>query len=198
VQGAPQPARGKPGRRRPWALPLHWPGVRRGVVPGYPSFRKIRRRVCHHPEALQHRPAAAPPQVDIVTLDLSFISVLKVLPAVAGAMRPEGAQLVVLIKPQFEAGKGMVSAGGVVRDPKVGAGGRARAGWTGGRAAGRRARRRPRFPRSGGHVPRCLPLSLAPCPRPRPPQPPPPDSGPRNLHPEPQTYTPAPHRCTRR
>jgi 23S rRNA (cytidine1920-2'-O)/16S rRNA (cytidine1409-2'-O)-methyltransferase len=41
------------------------------------------------------------------------------MPAVVGAMRPEGAQLVVLIKPQFEAGKGMVSAGGVVRDPKV-------------------------------------------------------------------------------
>jgi 23S rRNA (cytidine1920-2'-O)/16S rRNA (cytidine1409-2'-O)-methyltransferase len=58
-------------------------------------------------------------QVDLVTLDLSFISVLKVLPAVVGVMRPEGARLVVLIKPQFEAGKGAVSPGGVVRDPKV-------------------------------------------------------------------------------
>lgn len=56
-----------------------------------------------------------------MTLDLSFISVLKVLPAVVGVMKPDGgAQLVVLIKPQFEAGRGMVSAGGVVRDPKVG------------------------------------------------------------------------------
>lgn len=62
-------------------------------------------------------------QVDLVTLDLSFISVLKVLPAVVGVMRPEGAQMVVLIKPQFEAGRGAVSAGGVVRDPKVGCAG---------------------------------------------------------------------------
>jgi len=43
-----------------------------------------------------------PEQVDLATLDLSFISVLKVLPAVAAAMKP-GGQLVVLIKPQFEA-----------------------------------------------------------------------------------------------
>jgi 23S rRNA (cytidine1920-2'-O)/16S rRNA (cytidine1409-2'-O)-methyltransferase len=58
--------------------------------------------------------------VSLVTLDLSFISVLKVMPAVAGLMRP-GAQLVVLIKPQFEAGKAQVGAGGVVKDPQVSA-----------------------------------------------------------------------------
>ncbi|KAI8463596.1 MAG: S-adenosyl-L-methionine-dependent methyltransferase [Monoraphidium minutum] len=69
---------------------------------------------------LRHlRPEDLPARVDLVTLDLSFISVLKVMPAVAAALRPSGGQLVVLIKPQFEAGKGLVSAGGVVRDPKV-------------------------------------------------------------------------------
>lgn len=41
------------------------------------------------------------PLVDLVTLDLSFISVLKVLPAVVAVMQPN-AQLIVLIKPQFE------------------------------------------------------------------------------------------------
>lgn len=56
--------------------------------------------------------------VNLVTLDLSFISVLKVLPAVVACMAP-GAQAVVLIKPQFEAGKAQVGAGGVVRDPAV-------------------------------------------------------------------------------
>ncbi|KAI3435011.1 hypothetical protein D9Q98_003063 [Chlorella vulgaris] len=56
--------------------------------------------------------------VDLVTLDLSFISVLKVLDAVCDVLRPDG-ELVVLIKPQFEAGKAQVSAGGVVRDPAV-------------------------------------------------------------------------------
>ena len=50
-------------------------------------------------------PGGAP--VDLVTLDLSFISVLKVLPAVCGVLAPGGA-LLVLIKPQFEAGREQV------------------------------------------------------------------------------------------
>jgi 23S rRNA (cytidine1920-2'-O)/16S rRNA (cytidine1409-2'-O)-methyltransferase len=54
-----------------------------------------------------------------VSLDLSFISVLKVMPAVAQLLAP-GAQLVVLVKPQFEAGRSQVGSGGVVKDPKVG------------------------------------------------------------------------------
>lgn len=53
-----------------------------------------------------------------MTLDLSFISVLKVMPALVGVMAP-GAQMLVLIKPQFEAGRAQVSSGGVVRDPQV-------------------------------------------------------------------------------
>jgi 23S rRNA (cytidine1920-2'-O)/16S rRNA (cytidine1409-2'-O)-methyltransferase len=57
-------------------------------------------------------------QVSLVTLDLSFISVLKVMPALAGVMAP-GAQMVVLIKPQFEAGRAQVGAGGLVKDPQV-------------------------------------------------------------------------------
>jgi 23S rRNA (cytidine1920-2'-O)/16S rRNA (cytidine1409-2'-O)-methyltransferase len=54
-----------------------------------------------------------------VTLDLSFISVLKVMPALAAVMAP-GAQMVVLIKPQFEAGRAQVGTGGLVKDPQVG------------------------------------------------------------------------------
>ncbi|EFN57130.1 hypothetical protein CHLNCDRAFT_21492 [Chlorella variabilis] len=56
--------------------------------------------------------------VDLVTLDLSFISVAKVLDTVCDVLRPDG-ELVVLIKPQFEAGKEQVGSGGVVRDPAV-------------------------------------------------------------------------------
>eukprot|EP00887_Chlorella_sp_A99_P003384 scaffold7.g3384.t1 len=56
--------------------------------------------------------------VDLVTLDLSFISLLKLLDAVCDVLAPWG-ELVVLIKPQFEAGKAQVSVGGVVRDPAV-------------------------------------------------------------------------------
>lgn len=55
--------------------------------------------------------------VDIVTVDLSFISVLKVLPAVKEFLG-EG-MLLSLIKPQFEAGKGQVGKKGVVRDPAL-------------------------------------------------------------------------------
>jgi predicted rRNA methylase YqxC with S4 and FtsJ domains len=57
-------------------------------------------------------------QVSLVTLDLSFISVLKVMPALAAVMAP-GAQMVVLIKPQFEAGRAQVGAGGLVKDPQA-------------------------------------------------------------------------------
>lgn len=56
--------------------------------------------------------------VDLITLDLSFISVLKVMDAVKRLLKPEGA-LVVLIKPQFEAGKHEVSSGGIVKDEKI-------------------------------------------------------------------------------
>ncbi len=55
---------------------------------------------------------------DLVTADVSFISLTKVLPAAVACARP-GADFVVLIKPQFEAGRGKVEHGGVVRDPGV-------------------------------------------------------------------------------
>lgn len=56
--------------------------------------------------------------VDLVTLDLSFISVLKVMDAVCALMKAD-AQLIVLIKPQFEAQKEEVGKGGIVRDDAV-------------------------------------------------------------------------------
>lgn len=59
-----------------------------------------------------------PDKIDIVTLDLSFISVLKVMPAILPLLQ-EHAQLIILIKPQFEAGRENVGAGGIVRDAKV-------------------------------------------------------------------------------
>lgn len=55
---------------------------------------------------------------DLLTMDVSFISVSKVLPAVVACMAP-GFRGVVLIKPQFEAGPQQVGKGGIVRDPAV-------------------------------------------------------------------------------
>jgi len=53
---------------------------------------------------------------DLVVMDVSFISATKVLPAVAPLLK-EGGRAVVLVKPQFEVGKGEVGKGGIVRDP---------------------------------------------------------------------------------
>jgi 23S rRNA (cytidine1920-2'-O)/16S rRNA (cytidine1409-2'-O)-methyltransferase len=56
--------------------------------------------------------------VDLVTIDVSFISLTKVLPAAVAVLKTAGT-LVALIKPQFEAGKKLVKKGGVVRDSRV-------------------------------------------------------------------------------
>ncbi len=64
------------------------------------------------------RPEQVSPPPDLVTADLSFISLRQVLPALAACAVPD-ADYVVLVKPQFEVGKGKVGAGGVVRDPDL-------------------------------------------------------------------------------
>jgi len=55
---------------------------------------------------------------DLIVCDVSFISVTLILPAAVPLLRPAG-QMVILIKPQFEAGRGQVGKGGIVRDPKL-------------------------------------------------------------------------------
>ena len=62
--------------------------------------------------------------VDLVVMDVSFISATLVLPAVIAAAFPQpaerrGRQIIVLVKPQFEAGRDQVGKGGIVRDPSV-------------------------------------------------------------------------------
>lgn len=54
--------------------------------------------------------------VDLVTIDVSFISVTLILPSLVPLLAP-GADAIVLVKPQFEVGKGQVGKGGIVRDP---------------------------------------------------------------------------------
>ncbi|CAN5813651.1 TlyA family rRNA (cytidine-2'-O)-methyltransferase [soil metagenome] len=55
---------------------------------------------------------------DIVTIDVSFISLRQILPVVPPLLAP-GADVVALVKPQFEAGRADVGKGGIVRDPDV-------------------------------------------------------------------------------
>jgi 23S rRNA (cytidine1920-2'-O)/16S rRNA (cytidine1409-2'-O)-methyltransferase len=59
-----------------------------------------------------------PEPIDLVVVDVSFISLQLVLPVAQRLLRPAG-QIVALIKPQFEAGRQSVGKGGVVRDPAV-------------------------------------------------------------------------------
>jgi len=56
--------------------------------------------------------------VDFISCDVSFISVTLILPAILPLLQPHG-QMVILIKPQFEVGKGLVGKGGIVRDPQL-------------------------------------------------------------------------------
>jgi 23S rRNA (cytidine1920-2'-O)/16S rRNA (cytidine1409-2'-O)-methyltransferase len=54
----------------------------------------------------------------LITCDVSFISVTLILPAIVPLLQPDG-QMVILIKPQFEVGKGQVGKGGIVREPPL-------------------------------------------------------------------------------
>jgi 23S rRNA (cytidine1920-2'-O)/16S rRNA (cytidine1409-2'-O)-methyltransferase len=57
-------------------------------------------------------------KVDGITMDVSFISATQLLPAVIQFARP-GTRALLLVKPQFEVGKGQVGRGGIVRDPQL-------------------------------------------------------------------------------
>ena len=59
-----------------------------------------------------------PESVDLITIDVSFISLKIVVPAVIRFMKPK-ASILALIKPQFEAGKDQVGKGGVVKEPQI-------------------------------------------------------------------------------
>ncbi|MFO7708976.1 MAG: TlyA family RNA methyltransferase [Desulfobacterales bacterium] len=61
-------------------------------------------------------PEKVPEPFDLITIDVSFISLKLVVPAVLRFLKP-GGRLLPLVKPQFEVGKGEVGKGGVVRDP---------------------------------------------------------------------------------
>jgi len=68
---------------------------------------------------IRHMPVEAIPEpVDLVTIDVSFISLKIVVPAVIAFLN-KGARILALIKPQFEVGKDQVGKGGVVKDSRL-------------------------------------------------------------------------------
>jgi 23S rRNA (cytidine1920-2'-O)/16S rRNA (cytidine1409-2'-O)-methyltransferase len=62
-------------------------------------------------------PGQFPALFDLATIDVSFISLTKILPAVRSCVKDD-ADVIALIKPQFEVGKGEVGRGGIVKDPQ--------------------------------------------------------------------------------
>ncbi len=64
------------------------------------------------------QPGDLPDNFEVVTIDVSFISLTLILPVAVNFMNPE-ADLIALIKPQFEAGPEKVGKGGVVKDPET-------------------------------------------------------------------------------
>lgn len=63
-------------------------------------------------------PTQIPEPVDLATIDASFISLTKIIPALVPLLGPQG-EVIALIKPQFEAGREKVGRKGVVREPEV-------------------------------------------------------------------------------
>jgi len=86
---------------------LHW------TLRNDPRVRVLEKTNIRHltPEVLGETPAGA-------TIDVSFISLKIVVPAVIRLLEPNGF-VVALVKPQFEVGRGRVGKGGVVRDPEL-------------------------------------------------------------------------------
>ena len=82
---------------------------------------KLRKNPCVIPirrNARELRAEDLPETVDIVVIDVSFISVRKVISPAQAVAKP-GAAFLILIKPQFELGREEISAGGIVKDQKL-------------------------------------------------------------------------------
>lgn len=64
------------------------------------------------------RPEDIGEAASLAVCDVSFISATLIIPAIIGVLAPDG-EMVILVKPQFEAGRGQVGKGGIVRDPAI-------------------------------------------------------------------------------
>ena len=83
------------------------------------SLRQDPRVVCMERTNVRYlTPEQIQEPLDFGSVDVSFISLRLILPALRGLMKPEG-EVVCLVKPQFEAGREKVGKKGVVRDPKA-------------------------------------------------------------------------------
>lgn len=65
------------------------------------------------------KPGDVPGPFDLAVIDVSFISLTKILPAAAALVKARTGRILALIKPQFEVGPAAIGKGGIVRDPKA-------------------------------------------------------------------------------
>jgi 23S rRNA (cytidine1920-2'-O)/16S rRNA (cytidine1409-2'-O)-methyltransferase len=63
-------------------------------------------------------PFEIPEKADLATIDVSFISVTKIIPAISTHLKPSS-NIIVLLKPQFEAERNEIGKGGIIRDPHI-------------------------------------------------------------------------------
>jgi len=77
----------------------------------------VRVEVHEQTNARELRPGDFNSLFDLIVIDVSFISVTKILPVLPPLLKPSG-RVLILIKPQFEVGKGEVGKGGIVREPE--------------------------------------------------------------------------------
>ena len=97
------------GAKRVYAVDVGWGQL-------HWKLRNDPRVICLEKRNIRYLPKEEiPEEVDLVTIDTSFISLKLVIPAVLKFLK-EKAEILALIKPQFEVGKGEVGKGGVVRD----------------------------------------------------------------------------------
>lgn len=82
------------------------------------KLRENSQVVCMEKTNFRYLTPEAVPPMDFASCDVSFISLSRILPPAFAILKP-GAEMVCLIKPQFEAGREKVGKKGVVRDPKV-------------------------------------------------------------------------------
>lgn len=75
-------------------------------------------RVCERVNARALSSAEVPEACDLASMDVSFISVTRILPALKQVLTP-AADVLVLVKPQFEVGRAQVGRGGLVKDPRL-------------------------------------------------------------------------------
>jgi 23S rRNA (cytidine1920-2'-O)/16S rRNA (cytidine1409-2'-O)-methyltransferase len=84
---------------------LHW------KLRNHPKVIVMERQNARHLQSL-------PEEVGLITIDVSFISLRMIFPAIVNWLEPSG-QVICLVKPQFEAGRKAVGRGGVVRDAET-------------------------------------------------------------------------------